>query len=142
MIFEYLKKEKLINDKLEKIINNKNQFASEFIKEKVDEAVNIIIDIDTKMNKLKPNNFKKIYFSILKIFTFGKINKNKIMEQKINFLWKRKENILKNIKKINELYIRKSNKYIEIEKIKKEINSTDLQNQPSTSAYKPILPKM
>ncbi|WP_342273356.1 hypothetical protein [Spiroplasma endosymbiont of Acasis viretata] len=142
MIIEYLKKEKLINDELDKIINNKNEFTSEFIREKVHEAVNIIIDIDTKINKLKPNNFKKIYFSILKIFTFGKINKNKIMEQKINFLWRRKENILKNLKKINELYIRKSNKNIELEKIKKEINSKHLENKSSKIENKQNVPKI
>lgn len=143
MILEYLEKEKLINDELNEIIADKNRFIPEFIKKKIDNAVNIIIDIDTKIKSLKVNKFKKICFSILKIFTFGKINKNKILHKKITFLLNRKEKILKNIKKLNQLYIRKSKKNIEIvDKVKKEINSTNLLHQSSTSSTKSKSPQM
>lgn len=125
-----------INSELSKIISDKNQYVPEVITDKLNLAQTTIIDINEKLEMLKIGKFKKIIYSILKIFTFGKIDKNKIIKEKNIFFNKMKEKLAENIKKITEkLHIKKAN--INVNKI----NNTTLKVSLINSA-KSNLPQM
>ncbi|WP_342276778.1 hypothetical protein [Spiroplasma endosymbiont of Nebria brevicollis] len=125
---------KWIKGELEKIIANKNQFTPEIIKQKIDVAITTIIDID---ESLKINKLKKIGYSILKILTFGKIDKNKIIKKKNDFFIEMKNKLNKNIQKINKLYIIKSNPTnIDVNKINNNFNNGSLINAKKSNLLK------
>ncbi|WP_338960629.1 MULTISPECIES: hypothetical protein [unclassified Spiroplasma] len=115
-----------INRELKKIIINKNQFTPEIISNRVNLVQTTIVDINENLKKQKISKFKKISYSILKIFTFGKIDKNKIIKEKNDFFIKISKELFGNIKKVKELYIRKSNSEINIDVNK--INNVTLNN--------------
>ncbi len=121
-----------INSELSKIISDKNQYPPEVISDKLNLAQTTIIDINEKLEMLKIRKFKKIIYSILKIFTFGKIDKNKIIKEKNNFFNKMKGKLAENIKKITEkLYIKKSN--IDINKINNTTLNVSLINSTKSN---------
>ncbi|WP_458257376.1 hypothetical protein [Spiroplasma endosymbiont of Dactylopius coccus] len=115
-----------INKELIKIIIDKNQFTPEIISNRVNLAQTTIVDINENLKKQKISKFKKISYLILKIFTFGKIDKNKIIKEKNDFFIKISKELFGNIKKVKELYIRKSNSEINIDVNK--INNATLNN--------------
>lgn len=115
------------NNELSKIISNKNKFTAEIISYRINLAQTTIIDIDENLAKQKISRFKTISYWILKIFTFGKIDKNKIIKEKMRLFNNMKEALHKKNKIIEELYIKKEN--IDVNKINNEnlkiaLNST------------------
>ncbi|WP_458258082.1 hypothetical protein [Spiroplasma endosymbiont of Dactylopius coccus] len=88
-----------INKELIKIIIDKNQFTPEIISNRVNLAQTTIVDINENLKKQKISKFKKISYLILKIFTFGKIDKNKIIKEKNDFFIKISKELFGNIKK-------------------------------------------
>ncbi|WP_400255304.1 hypothetical protein [Spiroplasma endosymbiont of Cleonymus obscurus] len=138
MIIEFLIAEAKIKEELDKIITNKNQFTSEVIKEKIEVIKEKLKTLDKKIEKeIKVSKFKKIIYSIFKIFTFGKIDKNKIINKKNNFLNKIKNKINKNVQTIKELYIRKTNPInIDVNEINDNFNSELLINSKKSNLIK------
>jgi len=122
----------LTKEKRNQIINLKTR-KQNLIREK--EKINI------ELKKLKCFNWLWFKRVIIKIITFGCINKNKKRNFNIKKLTKEVETLNRSINSTN-LKIEKIENRLKVLKINylKEqtlkINSTNLQNQPSTSEYK------